>query len=85
MPGLAKVFCPDCVKAGQTSRVTLLGGSTTDMFCAPFYDDDGAYHHHDLNITSESFSCSNGHRWASQSHSPCPNPTCDWPNEKASG
>jgi hypothetical protein len=73
------MICQECKAAGQKSTVTPLGGSTTAMYCAPYYDEDGKYHHHDANVVTESFSCSNGHKWVSQKYNKCPG--CDWPND----
>ena len=68
--------CAECEKAGETSRVYVGMGMTTSMFCQPYYDEQGIYHHHDLNITTQSFSCSRGHAWAATVPNHCP--SCDW-------
>jgi hypothetical protein len=73
------MICEECKTAGQKSIVTPRGGVTTAMWCPPYYDEAGKYHHHDLNIVKESFSCSNGHQWTIDGHKKCPG--CDWPNE----
>jgi hypothetical protein len=72
-----KVFCAECQKAGLKSRVTPDGGSMTAMYCAPYYAEDGVYHHHDMNVVTLAFACSNGHHWTTTSHPKCP--SCDWP------
>lgn len=73
--------CPECVKEGKKSRVTPSGGPVTAMYCAPYYDEDGAYHHHDRNLSTTNYSCSNGHQW--QETNPFPKcVSCDWPNVK---
>ncbi len=74
------MICEECKKAGQKSRVTCHGGSTTAVYCAPYYDEDGTYHHHDMNIVTSSYECSNGHRWTTQRHPKCP--SCNWPDEE---
>lgn len=71
--------CPECVEAGQTSKVfsrgstrTLLGGG------GPFWDEDGTRHEHDPNIVTSGFECSNGHMWATKGKRPCPAPDCKY-------
>lgn len=71
------VICAACKAAGKTSRVEEHGGTTTDMYCPPFYDEKGVRHHHDYNAITTSFSCSNGHSWVEQRNATCP--ACDWP------
>jgi len=48
------------------------------MRCSPYYDEDGVYHHHDTNITTSSYSCSNGHEWTTKSRGKCPAPGCEF-------
>ncbi len=74
------MICQECKAAGLKSRVTPHGGASTLMYCEPFYDEEGKYHHHDLNVLTSSFSCSNGHQWVTKSHPKCPG--CDWPNDE---
>ncbi len=38
------MICEECKKQGLKSRVTPGHGSSTAMYCAPFYDEDGKYH-----------------------------------------
>jgi len=73
------MICQECKNAGQKSIITALGGFTTSMYCAPYYDEEGKYHCHDMNVVGENFACSNGHRWTTQGHHKCPG--CDWPND----
>jgi hypothetical protein len=70
--------CPECVKEGRKSTVYPGSGMTTAMACSPYYDEEGVYHFHDRNYTTQNYSCSNGHRWDERSRSKCIN--CDWPN-----
>ena len=70
--------CPECKASGLKSRVTPHGGSRTLMRCSPYYDEDGVYHHHDTNITTSSYSCSNGHEWTTKSRGKCPAPGCEF-------
>ena len=63
--------CPQCVKEGKRSKVYPHGGSVTAMYCPPFYDEDGKYHNHDSNTRTQSFSCSEGHRWIERGQGSC--------------
>ena len=56
------MICPECQAEGEKSRVTLGGGSSTAMYAAPFYDEEGRYHNHDPNVFTYAWSCSRGHR-----------------------
>lgn len=67
--------CPACTSEGKRSRVYPGVSSSTLMWCAPFYDEDGRYHHHDMNTTTTSFSCSKGHRWIESAKGSC---SCGW-------
>ena len=53
------MICPECKKEGKKSIVYPGYGSTTLMYCQPFYDENGKYHHHDMNTTTTPYSCSN--------------------------
>lgn len=54
--------CSQCVAEGEKSTVHMHGGgSTTLMYFSPFYDEDGQYHHHDGNRTTQTGRCSRGH------------------------
>lgn len=67
--------CPECKKAKLKSRVYPGIGSATLMYCRPFYDEDGKYHFHDLNTTTTSYSCSQGHDWVETTKGSC---WCGW-------
>lgn len=54
---------------------------TTAMYCQPFYDEDGKYHHHDANTTTTEYRCSNGHQWTERTTGNC---WCGWPNKEVS-
>lgn len=60
-----KKFCPECVKAGRKSRITVGPTSRPSVMSAPaWYDEDGDYHPRDqLKVTTQ-YKCSNGHKWA---------------------
>lgn len=69
------VECPVCVENGQRSCVYPGVGMVTDMYCPPYYDEDGKSHTHDRNINTVEYSCSNGHRWQLNSSGSC---WCGW-------
>ncbi len=69
------MLCPECIKKGLKSMVYPGSGSTTCMYFQPFYDEEGKYHHHDGNITTYEYSCSNGHKWVEKSSGSC---WCGW-------
>lgn len=66
--------CPECEKTKLESSVYPQGGSSTLMYCAPWYDKKGRYHIHDMNVTIMYYRCSNGHEWNETSPRICP--TC---------
>jgi len=58
--------CPVCKEEGKRSIVTEGPTMTTDMYSAPFYDEDGKRHFHDPNRHDTQYTCSEGHRfWSS--------------------
>ncbi len=59
--------CPECQKKGKRSHVFFYGSYTTLIAAHPYYDEDGNYHANNPNISSASYSCSNGHRWTEES------------------
>lgn len=73
--------CPECQKQGLKSIVYEGPIMSTASYSPPFYDEDGVRHDHDGNITTFSYSCSNGHRWSKRMGKSCPAPGCDWSNE----
>lgn len=72
--------CPICQEKGLKSQVYPNGGTSTALFCQPYYDEDGKYHHHDMNTYTEGFSCSLGHKWSESSKGKCP--SCDFGSNK---
>ena len=72
--------CPECVAAGEKSRVTPGLTAVTDMYFAPYYDEAGVRHHHDGNSRTTNYSCSNGHAWVESTLAKCG--SCDWPDVK---
>ncbi len=69
------MICPQCKKEGKKSKVYVSMGTSTLLFCPPLYDEDGKYHDHDSNITTQEYTCSNGHKWATETHGSC---WCGW-------
>lgn len=69
--------CSRCNEEGMKSTVT--GGDvgwSTLMYCAPFYDEEGQRHSHDMNHTTYEFRCSQGHHWTEQTQAGCGAPGC---------
>jgi len=73
------MLCPECEKAGLTSRVKPSWFRTTTMLCLPYHDEQGQEHLHDGNWTSPSYRCSRGHVWEGRSfRRSC---WCGWPGD----
>jgi len=68
--------CPVCEENALKSTIVPMGGSSTMMYCDPYYDEEGVYHDHDYNSTNSAYRCSNGHVWTCISYQRCP--SCDW-------
>ena len=73
--------CEQCVKEGLKSCIyeDTFSGMRTLLYCHPYYDENGTYHHHDSNRTTFRYRCSNGHTFEKISYTKCP--SCDWTNE----
>ena len=71
------MICSECKEKGDKSIVYPGTSSTTLLYCQPFYDGHGKYHHHDLNTTTTAYKCSNGHSWITKSEGEC---WCGWDN-----
>jgi hypothetical protein len=56
--------CPECVKAGLRSTVTLVGESSSLVMGSQWWDEEGKFHDYDPNITTADYKCSAGHRWS---------------------
>lgn len=67
--------CRKCVNEGLKSILHSGECTTTLMGFSPYWDEDGNEHVHNPNRTTQSYSCSNGHRYIELSNRPCP--TCD--------
>jgi len=65
--------CEKCVSEGEQSSIQApAGGVSTAIASAPYYDNEGIYHHHDPNSFTSAYSCSRGHRWVRSTRSGCP-------------
>jgi hypothetical protein len=73
--------CPECQAEGERSTVHAGAGFSTCMGYDRFWDEDGAYHSHDPNITTTSYRCSRGHSWPEEQFGRCPAEGCDWGSE----
>lgn len=71
------MICKTCKDEGKKSEVYPGMAMTTLMYCRPYYDEEGTYHHHDRNTTTTDYRCSNGHAWTERRRGGiCPG--CDW-------
>jgi hypothetical protein len=55
------IKCPICSEEGEKSRLTAVGGRSTNLEWEKFFDEEGKYHQHDPNTVIHLFKCSNGH------------------------
>ena len=69
------MICPKCKEQGRKSTIRVGVSMSTAMYCTPFYDEEGKYHHHDSNTTETSYTCSNGHEWTERTSGSC---WCGW-------
>lgn len=69
------MICAQCKIEDKKSRVYDNGMTSTAMYIISYYDENGVYHHHDLNTHTASFTCSNGHSWSESRKSKC---HCGW-------
>jgi hypothetical protein len=75
------LICPKCKELGQKSTINGSGyGISTAMWCAPYYDEDGKYHHHNANSTTSQHVCSMGHILFVTAAKKCQ--SCDWGSEQ---
>lgn len=76
--------CPTCIEDGQKSKVFDRGSRRTMLNNSTWYDEEGNVHHHDTNITTTGYECSNGHKFEiSKRGIPCPSfpDDCDYGGE----
>lgn len=76
------MFCPECQEQGLRSEVYPGMTTRTLAYCQPFYDEEGNYHHHDSNVSTTEFSCSNDHSWETYRTGSC---WCGWPEKIETG
>lgn len=69
------MICPVCADKVIKSRVFPGYATTTCIASQSFYDEEGHYHSHDINSTSQVFNCSQGHSWVSSTGNRC---WCGW-------
>jgi len=59
--------CPQCLKEGKKSTISIGPRMTTLVCCHPYYDEDGnLIYPDDPNTTRTSYICSNGHKWTEE-------------------
>lgn len=72
--------CPECERTGRQSKLympdsyfsTAMGGSET------YYDEEGQYHHHEVNSSSGQGHCSNRHTLNVVLSTKCQTPGCGY-------
>jgi hypothetical protein len=74
--------CPECFKEDLSSKVFILHGYQTDMYCPPFYDENGDYHLHDYNLNHVNYTCSKDHYFKIIHKKKCPADNCDFNKEE---
>ena len=72
------MICPECKAAGITSCVYAGAAMSTLMVAHAFYDEAGAWHNHDRNVTSRTYTCTNGHEWVHGTTPDCPTCGVSW-------
>jgi len=72
------MICTECQANNLKSFVYPSGQTVTAMYCQPYYDENGVYHHHDMNTFRTQYNCSNGHSWSEATTGSCPTPSCNW-------
>ena len=69
------MICEQCKSEDKKSNVSIGMTTVTAMCPIPYYDENGYYHHHDSNIRTINYLCSNGHSWVEKSSGKC---WCGW-------
>jgi hypothetical protein len=70
---MTTVACPECVAQSLDSQVQRHAGPmVTMMEWAPHIDDAGVEHHHNPNVHTETWTCSQGHEFQCTWYAPCP-------------
>lgn len=71
------MICEQCEKENKKSKIYENGIISTCLYCLTFYDEDGKLHHHDSNIITMGYRCSNNHEWQVKNSGSC---WCGWGN-----
>lgn len=76
--------CPQCVTEGERSTVRSrrYAGAYDLPRSDDYWDEDGAHHSHNPNVSSQGFTCSRGHQFTLRSRYPCP--SCGYGHEPSS-
>ena len=74
--------CPTCKENKVKSKVFRGPTQLTTGLVETFWDEDEQYHRHDGNVTTEEFTCSEGHTWSRESTGQCPVAGCTFPEEE---
>jgi len=70
------MICPECKVSGNRSKVYInRAGVSTDVAYQPYYDEEGSYHHHDNNLFTQTWVCSENHSGVIVRASEC---WCGW-------
>ena len=72
------VRCPECIQAGQRSKVYPQSYCTDRSHPTTYWDEDGVHHIHDKGVCEGSFGCSLGHTWTIMRRDKCETPGCDY-------
>lgn len=70
--------CKYCVALGKRSRLTVRESFRTAAGWSPYFDEDGVYHRHDMNMVTTTYTCSNGHSVHETVKPACPSCGSDW-------
>lgn len=72
--------CPTCLFDGVSHSVRADGppGHNGNLPAEEFWDELGQHHVHDATLHFGRFSCSNGHEWALEHITRCPQFRCSW-------
>ena len=62
--------CKECIKQDLKSSIYIEHTTITLMCASSYYDEDGLYHHHDSNVLTTGYKCSNNHKWSIDSKTP---------------
>jgi len=75
------MVCPKCKEEGKKSTISSQGGTMSTLMGNPtWYDEDGNVHHHDTNMSTTPYICTNGHELIIKNSVSCPSypENCDY-------